>query len=328
MVWPDKFKPELPPRYDGSANPTEVLLLYTISIQAAKGDDRVMANWFPMALKDAARSWLMNLPEASISLWEDLCKQFVANFTGTSDRPLTLNDLRAVHQRPGEPLRKFIQRFSQVRNRIPKASDAAIVSAFTNGVADVKMCEKLSVRDELDSVAELFVLADRCAKAEEGRLFLHNDPDDERGAAKPKGKDTKRKGPTVLAVEPDYKRGRDRGEAKKDDHPFCAYHNVNSHSTEDCHELKLLHEGCTECRGSRKERGKGRGGGGGGGRWGDNNNYGAGDNNRQGWQNQPRQANLARNAEVVNTRPPAHRGPTRDRGGCSGTKHMEHPPSP
>ena len=67
-----------------------------------------MANWFPMALKDAARSWLMNLPEASISSWEDLCKQFVANFKGTSDHSLTLNDLRNVRQCPDEPLHKFI----------------------------------------------------------------------------------------------------------------------------------------------------------------------------------------------------------------------------
>jgi hypothetical protein len=58
---------------------------------------------------------------------------------------------------------------------------------------------------------------------------------------------------------------------------------VNSHSTADCHELKLLREGRTERRGSRKERGKGHGGGSGGGRWGDNNN-----NNHQGWQNQLR----------------------------------------
>lgn len=83
-------------------------MLYTINIQAAKGDDQVKANWFPMALQDAARIWLMNLPKESISSWEDLCKQFVANFKGTSDRPLTLNDPRLVRQRPGEPLRKFI----------------------------------------------------------------------------------------------------------------------------------------------------------------------------------------------------------------------------
>ena len=57
-----------------------------------------------MALKDTTCAWLLNLPEASVSSWEDLCKQFVTNFTGTRDRPLRLNDLWAVRQRLDEPL--------------------------------------------------------------------------------------------------------------------------------------------------------------------------------------------------------------------------------
>ncbi|KAE8767917.1 Serine/threonine-protein kinase HT1 [Hordeum vulgare] len=74
MVWPDKFKPELPLCYDGWANPTEFLLLYNMSIHAAMGDDRVMANWFAMALKEDASASLLNLPKVVVSSWEDLCK--------------------------------------------------------------------------------------------------------------------------------------------------------------------------------------------------------------------------------------------------------------
>ena len=66
VVWPVKFKQDLPPRYDGKNNPLEFLQLYTLAIQAAGGDDKVMANWFPMALKDSASSWLTNLPAESI----------------------------------------------------------------------------------------------------------------------------------------------------------------------------------------------------------------------------------------------------------------------
>ena len=54
-----------------------------------------MANWLPMALNDAAHSWIMNLPEASISSWGELCEQFVANFRGTYMCPLSKNDLQA-----------------------------------------------------------------------------------------------------------------------------------------------------------------------------------------------------------------------------------------
>jgi hypothetical protein len=53
VVWPDKFKPDIGACYDGTTNPIEFLQLYVIAVQAMRGDQCVMANWFPMALKDA-----------------------------------------------------------------------------------------------------------------------------------------------------------------------------------------------------------------------------------------------------------------------------------
>lgn len=67
VAWPGKFKPDLPPRYDGTPDPMEFLQLYKLSIEAANGDEKLMANWFPMALKDGSCSWLLNLPPGSIS---------------------------------------------------------------------------------------------------------------------------------------------------------------------------------------------------------------------------------------------------------------------
>ena len=69
VAWPGKFKPDLPPRYDSTPDPVEFLQLYELSIKVASGDEKVMANWFPMALKDGARSWLLNLQHGSISSW-------------------------------------------------------------------------------------------------------------------------------------------------------------------------------------------------------------------------------------------------------------------
>ena len=44
VAWPTKFKPDLPPRYDGTADPTEFLQLYELGIEAANGDEKVMVN--------------------------------------------------------------------------------------------------------------------------------------------------------------------------------------------------------------------------------------------------------------------------------------------
>ena len=38
------------------SDPAEFLQLYEQGIEAANGDEKVMANWFPMALKEGART--------------------------------------------------------------------------------------------------------------------------------------------------------------------------------------------------------------------------------------------------------------------------------
>jgi hypothetical protein len=105
VVWPDKFKPDIGACYDKTTNPVEFLQLYVVAVQAVRGDQRAMANWFPMALKDAPQTWLMNLPHESVTSWKDLCHLFVANFMPTYECPATKNDLKAVRQYKGETLR-------------------------------------------------------------------------------------------------------------------------------------------------------------------------------------------------------------------------------
>ena len=104
VAWPGKPKPDLPPRYDGIPDPAEFLQLYELSTEATNGDEKVMANWFPMALKDGARSWLLNLPLGSISSWGEMRDRFVTNFQGTRDRPPAAGDLWRIKQQLGETL--------------------------------------------------------------------------------------------------------------------------------------------------------------------------------------------------------------------------------
>ena len=40
-----------------------------------------------MALKDGARSLLLNLPPGSISSWDEMRDHFIINFQGTRDCP-------------------------------------------------------------------------------------------------------------------------------------------------------------------------------------------------------------------------------------------------
>jgi hypothetical protein len=129
-----------------------------------------------------------------------------------------------------------------MRNKIPKISNEEVISAFSTGVSDIKMREKLSVNDELTSVVRLFEIADCCAKAEEGRLFVHNLP--EALPPKPKSKDPKRKEAAILAAEPGHKqrRGdrseRDKGRCRR----FCILHKKDTHNIDDCWIVRKFHE--------------------------------------------------------------------------------------
>jgi hypothetical protein len=201
----------------------------------------------------------MNLPHESVTSWKDLCRQFVANFMPTYERPTTKSDLKVVRQYKGETLRQYIQRFSQMRNKIPKISNEEVIYAFSTGVSDIKMREKLSVNDELTSVVRLFKITDPCAKAEEGRLFVHNLP--EAHPPKPKSKDPKRKEAVVLAAEPEHKQRRgDRSERDKGRRRrYCILHKKDTHNTDDCLIVRKFHEenGVTKCCGSSRSHGKG-----------------------------------------------------------------------
>ena len=92
---------------------------------------------------------------------------------------------------------------------IPNVHPAAVISAFHQNMRNRKMREELAMTKVKD-VTELYVLADRCARAEEGRKYPGEDAgaetnstDKDTAALTKKGRrrSRKRKGKAVLAIE-------------------------------------------------------------------------------------------------------------------------------
>nr|ABA99910.2 retrotransposon protein, putative, unclassified [Oryza sativa Japonica Group] len=264
--WPPRFRPTITEKYDGSFNPAEFLQIYTTGIEAAGGDDRVMANFFPMALKGQARGWLMNLPPASVHSWEDLCQQFTTNFQGTYPRPGEDADLHAVQRRDDESLRSYVQRFCQVRNTIPCIPAHAVIYAFRGGVRHNRMLEKIASK-EPQTTAQLFELADCVARKEEAWTWNSSGsgvaaPAVPESAARSGRRDRRRKNRSacsddeghVLAVEGASRaprKGRPASDKKKEagapsrERPtgkWCTVHNTSLHDLADCRAVKSLAE--------------------------------------------------------------------------------------
>jgi hypothetical protein len=256
VAWPPKFRPHLPEKYDGTVDPSEFLQIYSTAIFAAGGADDVMANYFHVALTGSARSWFMSLPEGSISSWENLCSQFIANFAGTCARRGSEADLHAVRQQPDETLRAFVQRFCQVRNTIPRVSAASVIVAFRQGVRDGKMLEKLATRD-IGSVEELLRLADKCARAAEGRAW-HTPrevqpgmPDQNPSRLDPREKKKSRNPDqatvnTANAGEPyQTPRVEKKPRPEAEEHPrkkWCSIHNSGTHDLAECRTVRNIIE--------------------------------------------------------------------------------------
>jgi hypothetical protein len=172
--WPSKFWPHLPEKYDGTLNLSEFLQVYVTAITAAGGNTAVMATYFHVALSGLVQTWLMNLAPGSIYSWEELCARFIANFASAYQQHGVEAHLHAVRQEPGETLRAFISHFTKVRGTIPCITDASIITAFRQGIRDENMLEKLATHD-VETVTTLFALADKCARAAEGRAW-HSAP--------------------------------------------------------------------------------------------------------------------------------------------------------
>jgi hypothetical protein len=242
--------------------------VYVTDIMAAGGNTAVMATYFHVALSGPARTWLMNLAPGSIYTWEELCARFVVNFASAYQQHGVEAHLHAVRQEPRETLRKFISRFTKVRGTIPLISDASIITDFRQGVRDKKMLEKLATHD-VETVPTLFALADKCARAAEGRAW-HSAP--QTRAAQPSGssaapQDEKKKKKKAR----DYQKPRStalvvaattggRGDHNKRPRPqrgsddLCPIHPNGRHSAAECREIIDLAKRVSERISERREQ--------------------------------------------------------------------------
>jgi hypothetical protein len=267
VSWPSKFRPHLPKKYDGTTNPSEFLQVYVTAITAAGGNTAVMATYFHVALSEPARTWLMNLAPGSIYTWEELCARFVANFVSAYQQHGVEAHLHAVRQEPRETLRMFISRFTKVRGTIPRISDASIIMAFRQGVRDKKMLEKLATHD-VETVPTLFALADKCARAAEGRAW-HSAPQTgttqtggsgaipRDGRKKKKGRGYERLQSTALVVATATGGQGDRNKCprpQRGNGGSCPVHPNGRHSAAKCREIIDLAKRVSERTSDRHEQ--------------------------------------------------------------------------
>ena len=191
-----------------------------------------------------------------------MCHQFVGAFTGGHKPHGQESDLHLLAQKEGEPLRKYIQRFSRVQHNILDVHPAAVINAFHQNVRNRRMREEM-VMCKIRDVSELYALADKCARAEEGRKL----PGENTGAGGSDSEDTalarknrrrnnrKKKGKDVLVVEQSGKKA-EAGSSGKEvaaavavadkqdgtNRQYCKIHRTKGHDLQSCKKVEQLVE--------------------------------------------------------------------------------------
>jgi hypothetical protein len=200
----------------------------------------------------------MNLTPGSIQSWGELCALFLVNFASAYQQQGMEAHLHAVRQQPGETLRAFISRFTKVRLTIPRISNASIIMAFRQGVRDEKMLEKLATH-QVETITILFPLADKCARAAEGRAW-HSAPQGgptqtggssvaAPGGSKKKNKKNRNANKPQTAAGGQNPRGK-HPRQQHSDPESCPVHPGARHSASEYHEILKL----VECVSKRREQ--------------------------------------------------------------------------
>src|SRR6266540_3156707 len=128
------------------------------------------------------------------------------------------------------------------KNTIPGINDAVVMASFRKGVMDPDLLKKLS-RRQLETVKELFNMADRYASQEEVMATENDDRPRQNpkkdSAESSKPKDRKRKGDDLVAATdhsrpPQAPRSED---FKKVMDGTCPFHPKGKHAAKDCYSL-------------------------------------------------------------------------------------------
>ncbi|KAI4978055.1 hypothetical protein ZWY2020_014609 [Hordeum vulgare] len=117
-------------------------------------------------LAGSIRTWLNRLPAGSVNSWVDFEEAFVRNFTGTYKRPGRPRELAMCVQKPDEPLRDYVTRWTELHNSCEGVHEVQAIQYFIDGCRDDTLLKHKLMSSEPTSLAVLMAKADKYATAD------------------------------------------------------------------------------------------------------------------------------------------------------------------
>ncbi|XP_025611963.1 uncharacterized protein [Arachis hypogaea] len=269
---PKYFDKPMDMRYDGTQDPLEHLTAFEARMNLQGVGDEVRCRAFPVTLAGPAIWWFNGLPQGSIYGFADISRAFLAQFTTRIAKGKHPINLLGITQRPGEPTKKYLDRFNDECLEIDGLTDSVASLCLTNGLLNEDFRKHLTTKPvwtmhEIQTVAKEYINDEEVSQvvAANKRHSSYNPPKQQGNGERQKeqardggpskaprpfsriGKFTNYT-PLTLPIMEVYQQIAENGILSKprplkdrtrgNKSLYCDYHKGYGHQTQDCFDLK------------------------------------------------------------------------------------------
>ncbi|XP_025625425.1 uncharacterized protein [Arachis hypogaea] len=149
-------------RYDGTQDPLEHLTAFEARMNLEGVGNEVRCRAFPVTLAEPAIRWFNSLPQGSIYEFLDISRAFLAQFTTRIVKAKHPINLLGIIQRPGEPTRKYLDRFNDECLEIDSLTDSVASLYLMTGLLNEDFRKYLTTKPvwmmhEIQTVAKEYL---------------------------------------------------------------------------------------------------------------------------------------------------------------------------
>ncbi|XP_015950995.2 uncharacterized protein LOC107475832 [Arachis duranensis] len=239
-------------RYDGTQDPQEHLTAFEARMNLEGVGEEVRCRAFPVTFAGPVIRWFNNLPQGSISRFSDISRTFLAQFTTWIAKAKHPINLLEVTQRPGEPTRKYLDRFNDECLEIDGLTDPVASLCLTNGLLNEDFRKHLPTKpvwtmQEIQGVAKEYindeevsqVIAANKRQPSYNQNWQHGSGERQKEHARDGGPSkTPRPFPQIAEKEILSKPRPLKDRTGGNKNLYCDYHKGYGHKTQDCFDLK------------------------------------------------------------------------------------------
>ncbi|XP_015950512.1 uncharacterized protein LOC107475395 [Arachis duranensis] len=159
---PKHFDKPTDMRYDRTQDPLEHPTAFEARMNLEGVGDEVRCRAFPVTLAEPAIRWFNGLSQGSIYGFSDISRAFLAQFTTRIAKAKHPINLLGITQRPGEPTRKYLDRFNVKFLEIDGLTDSVASLCLTNGLLNEDFRKHLTTKPvwtmhEIQTVAKEYI---------------------------------------------------------------------------------------------------------------------------------------------------------------------------